>query len=159
MRRNILTLRFAVAVSTLVLFSSCAPSETREGADSELSATQAEQIQTGEVILLSPEEFDASVNGGGRSIPVLDVRSPQEMKGGCIEGAVLANLNDKALFASRTENLDPAQPVWVYCEVGGRSKIAADLLSKRGFKVYDLRGGMRAWRSAKFKISYPDGNL
>jgi rubrerythrin len=49
-----------------------------------------------------------------------------------------------------TQDLDPEKPTLVYCAVGGRSRVAAQLLSGRGFKeVYNLSGGIKAFRGAK----------
>lgn len=162
--KNLLRLRHALVGFSAVLFLSCTPGETSDKQTS--AATQhaaetgtAEAAQSGEVVLLSPSEFDSFLRRNGTEIAVLDVRTPEEMQGGCIEGALLSDLNDRALFESRAKALNPEDPVMVYCEIGGRSRVAADLLSKRGFKVYDLRGGMRAWRKTSQKIIFPDGNL
>jgi rubrerythrin len=49
-----------------------------------------------------------------------------------------------------TQNLNPAKPTLVYCAVGGRSRVAAQLLSGRGFQeVYNISGGIKAYRGAK----------
>jgi rubrerythrin len=46
--------------------------------------------------------------------------------------------------------LAPDQPVIVYCAIGGRSRVAAQLLAGQGFKeVYNLKGGIKAWQGAK----------
>lgn len=161
---NLPYMRHALAAFSAVFFLSCTPAET---SDQQTSAQpqptaeteQAQAAQSGEVVLLSPSEFEGIIRKNGTEITVLDVRTPGEMQGGCIEGALLSDLNDRALFESRAEALNPEQPVMVYCEIGGRSRVAADLLSKRGFTVYDLRGGMRAWRKTSQKIIFLDGNL
>ncbi len=162
--KNLLRLRHALVGFSAVLFLSCTPAETSDEQTS--AATQraaesgtADAAQSGEVVLLTPSEFERYLRENGSETVVLDVRTPEEMHKGYIEGAVLADLNDRALFESRAEALDPEQSVMVYCEIGGRSRVAADLLSKRGFKVYDLRGGMRAWRKSSQKTVLPDGNL
>jgi sulfur-carrier protein adenylyltransferase/sulfurtransferase len=42
--------------------------------------------------------------------------------------------------------LDPEKPVLVYCAIGGRSRVAAQMLAGRGFvQVYNMKGGIQAW--------------
>jgi rhodanese-related sulfurtransferase len=52
-------------------------------------------------------------------------------------------------FAQKIAKLDKNRPVMVYCAAGGRSASAASQFKKLGFaKVYDLDGGMGAWKKA-----------
>jgi sulfur-carrier protein adenylyltransferase/sulfurtransferase len=78
---------------------------------------------------------------------LLDVRQPWEYEEDHIPGAKLAPLGD---LQEGTKDLDPEKPTLVYCAVGGRSRVAAQLLSGRGFKeVYNLTGGIKAFRGGK----------
>jgi|UniRef100_A0A7V6A1T2 rhodanese-related sulfurtransferase/rubrerythrin len=78
---------------------------------------------------------------------LLDVRQPWEYEEDHIPGAKLVPLGE---LKEGTRDLDPAKPILVYCAVGGRSRVAAQLLSGRGFKeVYNLSGGIKAFRGAK----------
>lgn len=78
---------------------------------------------------------------------VLDVRQPKEYEGAHIPGAKLIPL--PSLHDSLKE-LDPEKPVITYCAIGGRSRVAAQLLSGMGFReVYDLKGGIKAWNGLK----------
>jgi sulfur-carrier protein adenylyltransferase/sulfurtransferase len=78
---------------------------------------------------------------------LLDVRQPWEYEEDHLPGAKLAPLGD---LQEGTQGLDPDKPTLVYCAVGGRSRVAAQLLSGRGFKeVYNLSGGIKAFRGAK----------
>ena len=45
----------------------------------------------------------------------------------------------------------PSEVCAVYCRSGKRSAMAASLLSKEGFKVTNLLGGIIAWNEAKKK--------
>ena len=52
-------------------------------------------------------------------------------------------------FSTQLEQLDKKQPVLVYCASGNRSGKTAVLLGEMGFeKIYDLDGGIKAWRAA-----------
>ena len=78
---------------------------------------------------------------------LLDVRQPGEYEEDHIPGAKLVPLGD---LKEGTQDLDPAKPTLVYCAIGGRSRVAAQLLSGRGFQeVYNLSGGIKAFRGAK----------
>jgi len=78
---------------------------------------------------------------------LLDVRQPGEYEEEHIPGATLIplpRLNDQY------EKLDPEKPTLVHCAIGGRSRVAAQLLSGRGFKeVYNLAGGINAYKGQK----------
>ena len=80
------------------------------------------------------------------SIQLLDVRTPEEVVGGFIEGMKHINVHD-ALFAEKAgENLNKALPIVVYCKAGGRSARAAEMLTQNGFsQVYNLTGGISTW--------------
>ena len=78
---------------------------------------------------------------------LLDVRQPGEYEEDHIPGAKLVPLGD---LKEGTQDLDPAKPTLVYCAIGGRSRVAAQLLSGRGFQeVYNLSGGIKAYRGDK----------
>jgi thioredoxin 1 len=77
---------------------------------------------------------------------LLDVRTPDEFSAGHLAGATRADWRNPAEFAQQTARLDKNRPVYVYCQVGGRSKSAAEWLVRQGFRaVYDLQGGYRTW--------------
>jgi rhodanese-related sulfurtransferase/rubrerythrin len=94
---------------------------------------------------LSPEgaraEIDAAADG---ALTVLDVRQPEEYRQGHIPGALLIPLPE---LEERSAELDPDGRIITYCAAGGRSRTAAQLLGRLGFKhVSDVKGGFRAWR-------------
>ncbi|MFC1815303.1 rhodanese-like domain-containing protein [Thermodesulfobacteriota bacterium] len=76
---------------------------------------------------------------------ILDVRQPNEYKGGHIPGAKLIPLPD---LTERLNEIDADKPAIVYCAIGGRSRVAAQILTVKGFdNVYNLSGGFKAWDS------------
>ena len=78
---------------------------------------------------------------------LLDVRQPAEYEEAHIPGAKLVPLPE---LHHSIEELEREKPVIVHCAVGGRSRVAAQLLSGLGFKeVYNLKGGIRAWQGLK----------
>ena len=80
-------------------------------------------------------------------LTILDVRQPKEYEVGHIPGAKLIPVAD---LGNRISELDPEKPTLVYCAIGGRSRVAAQMLSGKGFRgVINLAGGIRAWNGEK----------
>ena len=74
---------------------------------------------------------------------LLDVRTKGEYGDGGIEGSV--NIPIQELPMRMDELGEKNQPIVVYCQSGGRSAMAKQLLEGNGFtKVHDL-GSIRAW--------------
>ena len=70
---------------------------------------------------------------------ILDVRQPWEYQEAHIPGARLLPLPE---LPGAYQTLDPDKPTIVHCAIGGRSRVAAQLLAGLGFKeVYNLARG------------------
>jgi sulfur-carrier protein adenylyltransferase/sulfurtransferase len=80
-------------------------------------------------------------------ITILDVRQPKEYEGEHIPGAKLIPIAD---VGNRLDELDPSKPTLVYCAVGGRSRVAAQMLAGKDFtRIMNLTGGIKAWKGEK----------
>ncbi len=78
---------------------------------------------------------------------LLDVRQPGEYQESHLPGARLIPLPQ---LSDTYQALDPEKPTLVHCAVGGRSRVAAQMLSGWGFKeVYNLAGGIKAFQGHK----------
>ena len=78
---------------------------------------------------------------------LLDIREPWEAQLASIR---LAGVTEKLLpmgqLPDRLDELDPLQPVVVYCHHGMRSLQVVAFLQHQGFEsVYNLAGGIDAW--------------
>lgn len=76
---------------------------------------------------------------------LIDVRTPAEFAKGAIEGAINHDYyaND---FKAEMEKLDRNKPTLIYCQKGGRSAAALEILGELGFqKVWELDGGYSKW--------------
>ncbi len=74
---------------------------------------------------------------------LLDVRQPREYEKGHIPGAKLVPL---PTLTQRLKQIDPEKGIIVYCAVGGRSRVAAQMLTAHGYgEVYNLKGGFKGW--------------
>ena len=83
----------------------------------------------------------------GDKFTLLDVRQPGEYESGHIAGAKLIPLPD---LNDRITEIDADKPTIVYCAIGGRSRVAAQMLAGKGFReVFNLSGGIKAWNSEK----------
>ena len=83
---------------------------------------------------------------------VLDVRTPEEWAAGTLKDAHQMNIFD-ADFKEKIGALDKDRPVLVYCKAGGRSSRAMKVLNDAGFKeVYNLKGGITAWKAAGYEV-------
>lgn len=89
---------------------------------------------------------------------LLDVRTPEEVANGYIEGAV--NVDFRASdFEGKLKELKKDATYFVYCGSGGRSRQAADLMRELDFKkVYDLKGGISAWRADGLPVVQSEQN-
>ena len=76
---------------------------------------------------------------------VVDVRETVEWRRGHIPGAL--HIPVHSIGRRGPAELDAGRAVVLMCASGHRSTLAARTLSKAGFeKVYDVHGGMIAWR-------------
>lgn len=74
------------------------------------------------------------------SVTLLDVRTAEEFATGNINGFVNIPVDE---LRKRAGELDKDKPVYVICQSGLRSYIAARILAGRGFEVYNFAGGYR----------------
>ncbi|MBI5945773.1 MAG: rhodanese-like domain-containing protein [Chloroflexi bacterium] len=85
----------------------------------------------------------------GKHPMVIDVRQPDEFRQGHIAGAKLIPLND---IRKRMKELPQGREIVCVCASGNRSNSAAKILAKEGYTVFDMQGGMLAWRRAKLPV-------
>jgi thioredoxin 1 len=101
---------------------------------------------------LDVNAFEQNINAD-KNIQLIDVRTPSEYAEGFIGTAKNIDWNGDN-FAAEAAKLDKTKSVYVYCLAGGRSASAANKLKEMGFtQVFDLKGGMNAWRNAAKPIS------
>ena len=77
---------------------------------------------------------------------IIDVREPDELDGGIIDGSVSMPLGLVIRNAKKKqiENLRDKK-ICTYCGTGYRGNIAADELVKEGFDAVTLEGGYSSW--------------
>ena len=83
---------------------------------------------------------------------IIDVRTPQEFSTGHIKEATNIDFYSNE-FKNKLKIMKKDIPIYVYCRSGGRSSIAASRMQKLGFiKIYNLAGGINAWKASNFKL-------
>ena len=70
---------------------------------------------------------------------LIDVRELDEWQEGRIAGGTLIPMSE---FASRVGEIDPSQPIIVYCCSGGRSLMVAEALQNAGYDARRMAGGI-----------------
>lgn len=89
------------------------------------------------------EDFKALVDQGAK---IIDVRSPQEYRGGHVPGSVNIPLDR---IGSEVERLKKSgKPVILCCASGNRSGSATSLLKQNGIEAYNGGG----WASLRSKL-------
>ena len=76
---------------------------------------------------------------------VLDVREPHEYEAGHVPGARLVPLS---IVADVAREMPTGQPIYVICQSGNRSWVAAQQLDRHGRDARSVRGGTSGWISA-----------
>ena len=78
-------------------------------------------------------------------VQLVDVRTMDEYTEGHIAGSLIIDVKDESFANLVDEQLAKDKKVAVYCRSGRRSRTAADILVKKGFKVYNLDKGILNW--------------
>lgn len=140
---------FGAVLLVLFVLGGCAAAvnNSKDGTASVLSSTNNDTGFTDHN--LSPGEAKDFIagNAGSAGLTILDVRSPEERKEGCLKDSVNIDFNSPS-FAERIGGLDKDQTYLVYCRSGRRSGETIKLMENSGFKnVYNLDGGISGWQS------------
>lgn len=98
---------------------------------------------------LGPKEAQDRIRSG--ELRVVDVREHWEYARDHIPDATLTPLGQ---IIARPQDVITSDNVIFVCEVGQRSAVAAELAAATGkSRVYNLEGGMQAWRGAGLPVS------
>lgn len=103
--------------------------------------------------LLAPEQYKQKMDATNNRI-VVDLRTHGELhQTGPIIGARNFDYNAGKL-GLLIENLNQDTSYFLYCASGNRSsKASKELLNAGATKVYDLKGGINAWKNAGYAVA------
>lgn len=96
------------------------------------------------IVSVSAPEFDTKIKTD--SVQLLDVRTPQEYAEGHIEGALNINIQSDDFQQMAEKELSKDSTILVYCRSGRRSMDAAGILTRLGYRVINLKGGIIEWK-------------
>ncbi len=81
---------------------------------------------------------------------IIDVRTPEEFGEEHIENATNIDFYSEA-FRDTLNALDKNKTYLIYCQSGGRSGSALDIMAELNFKkVYNILGGINQWKAEGF---------
>lgn len=106
--------------------------------------------QKGDYKSMNVDDFDTLIQNP--DVQRLDVRTLAEYSEGHITETININVLDDSFASMADSLLQKDKPVAVYCRSGKRSKKAAEILSRKGYKVFDLDKGFNSWCAAGKEI-------
>lgn len=107
-----------------------------------LAGMAAQNVVAGDVRLAQWHEVAALDSA---QTLLLDVRTPAERQKGFIPGSIHIPLDE---LRARLDELPRDKELIVYCQSGQRSYFACRLLAQNGFRVRNLTGSYRTWKTA-----------
>ena len=100
-------------------------------------------LKEGLFMAVSVDDFSSLI--ANAEVQLLDVRTVAEYSEGHVPHSININVLDESFETMADSTLQKDKPVAVYCKSGRRSRNAAKLLVKKGFKVYNLDKGILNW--------------
>ncbi|HMA62199.1 MAG TPA: rhodanese-like domain-containing protein [bacterium] len=126
----------SIVLTILILFKACSTSPQVTTSFKDISVKAAHQL--------------ISKNDDNKNFVILDVRTSTEYENGHIEKAINLNYSSSD-FKEYLKELDKNRIYLIYCQYGGRSKRALEIMKSLGFqKAYNLSEGIIGWESAGY---------
>ena len=101
--------------------------------------------QSNNIKVLTVTEFKEQIDT--KKVALIDVRTPKEFDAGNIKNSKNIDFFDPE-FITCFSDYNKEEPIYVYCQSGGRSGKASKKLEELGFtKIYDLKGGYSSWKT------------
>lgn len=91
-----------------------------------------------------PQELKEVLANNNPNTILLDVRTPEEYQSGHINSAINFDISSTN-FIPKIENLDKSKTYILYCQSGGRSKLASILMEQKGFDIINFQFGYISW--------------
>ena len=109
-----------------------------------ITAISCKSQNDGPIKVIDIDTFTSEVIG--KDVQLVDVRTLKEYSAGHIDDAIHIDVLDNATFTKKIENLDKEKPIYIYCQMGGRSNSASQKLKDMGFEtIFDYSGGYGEW--------------
>lgn len=82
-------------------------------------------------------------------VELIDIREPNEYKRGSLVSAKNIPMNE--LLQATDKYLDKEKTYYIICQSGGRSSMACKAMTKQGYKVINVGGGVGSYVGTKRK--------
>jgi rhodanese-related sulfurtransferase len=89
-------------------------------------------------------DFERAMKNNPNAV-ILDVSTPAEFNVCKIPGAINIDIT-RGDFETQVETFDKEKTYFVYCRAGNRSVAACNILGSRGYRSYNLVGGILKWK-------------
>lgn len=116
--------------------------------------TQASGCNNNDIPSVSAPEFEQQIKA--HSMQLLDVRTPEEYAEGHIAGAVNIDVQSDDFQQLAEKELSKDATILVYCRSGRRSLHAAEILTRLGYRVVNLKGGILDWQDSGLPVTTTD---
>lgn len=87
------------------------------------------------------------IDGLDKSAELIDIREPYELRGGSLKAA--KNIPMGELLSDPVRHLKKDRTYYIYCLSGARSARASAHLSKQGYDVVNLSGGISSYAGTR----------
>lgn len=116
--------------------------------------SQASGCNNNDIASVSAPEFEQQIKAN--SVHLLDVRTPEEYAEGHIAGAVNIDVQSDDFQQLAEKELSKDSTILVYCRSGRRSLDAAEILTRLGYRVVNLKGGILDWQASGLPVTTTD---
>lgn len=104
------------------------------------------------ITTISPRELH-DMTQTGRSVDLIDVRTPAEFREMHVSFARNVPLDRLATATTEAGQTGASQPLYIICRSGGRAKQACEKLTQEGqLNVVSVEGGTQAWDAAGLPV-------
>lgn len=116
--------------------------------------TQASGCNNNDIPSVTAPEFEQQIKAD--SVQLLDVRTPEEYAEGHIAGAINIDVQANDFQQIAEKELSKDSTILVYCRSGRRSLDAAEILTRLGYRVVNLKGGIIDWQDSGLPVTTTD---
>ena len=99
-------------------------------------------------VTIEVDGFQHTLENSGDDCILVDVRTPAEYQEAHLKGAINIDVKDSTFKENALKQLPKEKTIMVYCRTGHRSAMAARMLTAEGYMVFNLEGGITAWKEA-----------
>lgn len=126
----------------------------QDAAEQRACAQNSAHFERTQIRWLSPLDFERKLKNT-TSMQLFDLRTQDETQGIMIKDAQLKPFVRSKFSFSNAESsaIDTNKPLFLYCQDGNRTRQAAAVLSKQGYRtIWALRGGFDAWTKSGLPV-------